>query len=76
MQTSTFDITKYQRKLGKALVIFNNKHHVDVFFSQQGWEPHARYQKKKTTKGTFLTQISGPTVPTHIFKQVLQEVTQ
>lgn len=76
MQTQQFDITKYNKKLGNNLAIFHNQHHLDIFYGTTGWEPHARYLKKKSKNGIFLTQIAGPTVPNHIFKQVLKEVTQ
>lgn len=68
-----YDLSKYPKKLGKQVAIFQANHIVDVFFGD-GWQAHVRFLKKRTPKGTFLSQVAGEKVPAAIFKQVLSEV--
>lgn len=63
-------------KLGQQVVIFQANHIVDVFYGYSGWEPNARFHKKRTPKGIFLQQVSGNKVPANIFKQVIERVSQ
>jgi len=69
-----FDIATYPKSLGKDLVIKKVGHIVDAFFGKDGWKPHARFHIKRTSRGTFLSQVSGDKVPQNIFKQVLEKV--
>lgn len=65
---------KFPNNLGNDVVVIKANHVVDVFFGNNGWEPHARFITRKTEKGTFLTQVNGGKVPSHVFNQVLQKV--
>lgn len=71
---NSFDISKYQKKLGNDLVIFRNAHNIDVFFGKSGWTNHSRFTAKRTPKGIFINQQSGAKLPAHHFKQLLSEV--
>lgn len=70
---TSFDINKYQKKLGKDAAIFCHGNHVDIFQSE-GWENHTRFLKVKTPNGIVLRKIDGQTIPNTLYKQVLQEV--
>lgn len=73
-QINSFNIAKYNKKLGKDVAIMKVGHHVDVFFGKDGWEPHARFAIKRTNRGAFLSQVSGDKLPQHIFQSVIKEV--
>lgn len=60
--------------LGQQTVFFHTPTTVDVFFGRDGWEPHARFSKKRTKQGIFVQKIAGEQVPSFVFKQLLQEV--
>lgn len=72
--TNSFDIKKYNKKLGKDVVMMKVGHFLDVFWQTSGWEPHARFTVKRTNRGVFLNQVSGDKIPRTVFQQVLQEV--
>ena len=65
---------KFPTNLGKDLVILQANHVVDIFYGKNGWNPHARFAIKNTTKGKFLTQVNGDRVTPAIFKEVLNYV--
>lgn len=65
---------KFPNNLNNDVVVIKANHVVDVFFGNNGWEPHARFLQRKTPKGTFLTQVTGVKVPPSVFNQVLSKV--
>jgi hypothetical protein len=69
-----FNIANYPTSLGQDLVIKKVGHIVDTFFGKDGWKPHARFHIKRTSRGTFLSQVNGDKVPQHIFKSILEKV--
>ena len=71
---NSFKIENYSKTLGQDLVIRKVGHIIDIFYGNNGWEPHARFNSKRTSRGTFLTQIAGNKVPSHIFKQLINQV--
>lgn len=73
MQTNSFDINKYPKKLGSDVAIFQHGNFVDVFHGDD-WTSHTRLQKKRTKNGTFLTKITGVNLPSSIYTQVNKEV--
>ena len=73
---NSFKIENYKKTLSADLVIRKVGHGntIDIFYGNNGWEPHARFNSKRTSRGTFLTQILGNKVPSHIFKQLINQV--
>ena len=62
------------KNLGSDVVVIHKGHIVDVFWGNDGWEPHARFLIRNTSKGRFLTQCAGSAVPSTVFSTVSKKV--
>ena len=65
---------KMPHNLGQDIVVLRTNHVIDAFWGNNGWNPHARFVLRNTPKGKFLSQTSGETVPSPVFKAILKSV--